>query len=799
MKFSESWLREWINPEISSETLADQLTMAGLEVDDVEKVAGDFTGVVIGKVVECMQHPNADKLRVTKVDIGKEELLDIVCGAPNCRQGLTVACATVGAVLPGNFKIKSAKLRGEPSEGMLCSYSELGIADEHNGIIELPDDAPLGMDIREYLNLNDVIIDISVTPNRADCFGIVGIARDISAVNNIVMKEMKVDSVPTTMTDTLPIQVDETKAAPRYLGRVIKNINVNATTPLWMKEKLRRGGIRSIDAVVDITNYVLLELGHPMHAFDLAQIEKGIVVRYAKENEKLVLLNGNEVKFNNKTLVIADHQKILALAGIMGGEKSCVTQSTKDIFLESAFFNPLAIIGKAREYGLHTDASHRYERGVDPALQLVAMERASQLVIEICGGEAGPIIDVTNQNDLPTQATIELHRNKIDRIIGYKIETQKISDILNRLGCEVEYNNNNNNNIWIVKSPSWRFDLQIEEDLVEEIARIYGYNNIPNANLKIESVMKPKPESQIPLRRVKDLLVDRGYQEAVTYSFVDPKVQQILYPEHSEIKLPNPISSEMSVMRLSLWSGLLDVILYNQNRQQTRARLFETGLRFIPDENCEFGVRQELMLAGIVTGNLYEEHWQLPKKNVDFYDLKGDLESIFSLLGCGDQIQFKKSELPALHPGQSAAIYLNDELLGHLGVLHPEIEKKLSLNSKTLVFEINLAKISKKEVPVAQDLSKYPSNKRDIAIIVSNTIPAADIILECKKAGGEQLIKVTLFDVYQGENIKEDQKSIAISLVLQDKSRTLEEEDITNIVSKCVTALQNRFKALLRE
>ncbi|MCO6537278.1 MAG: phenylalanine--tRNA ligase subunit beta [Gilliamella sp.] len=795
MKFSESWLREWINPEISSETLADQLTMAGLEVDDVEKVAGDFTGVVIGKVIECMQHPNADKLRVTKVDIGKEELLDIVCGAPNCRQGLTVACATVGAVLPGNFKIKSAKLRGEPSEGMLCSYSELGIADEHNGIIELPDDAPLGQDIREYLNLNDVTIDISVTPNRADCFGIVGIARDISAVNNIPMQALKVNSVQATISDTVSIKIDDPAVSPRYLGRVIKNINVNAQTPLWMKEKLRRGGIRSIDAVVDITNFVLLEIGHPMHAFDLSQIEKGIIVRYASKDEKLTLLNGNDVKLNDKTLVIADHQKILALAGIMGGEKSGVTQTTKDIFLEAAFFNPLVITGKAREYGLHTESSHRYERGVDPFLQFTAMERASQLLIDICGGEAGPIIDVTHEAELPAQATIQLRRNKIDRIIGYTIETQKITDILIRLGCEVEYKDN----VWIVKSPSWRFDLQIEEDLVEEVARIYGYNNIPNANLKIESVMKPKPESQIPLRRVKDLLVDRGFQEAVTYSFVDPKVQRILYPEHPEIKLPNPISSEMSVMRLSLWSGLLDVILYNQNRQQTRARLFETGLRFIPDENCEFGVRQELMLAGIVTGNLYEEHWQLPKKNVDFYDLKGDLESIFSLLGCGDQIQFKKSELPALHPGQSAAIYLNDELLGHLGVLHPEIEKKLSLNSKTLVFEINLAKISKKEVPVAQDLSKYPSNKRDIAIIVSNTIPAADIILECKKAGGEQLIKVTLFDVYQGENIKEDQKSIAISLILQDKSRTLEEEDITNIVSKCVTALQNRFKALLRE
>ena len=795
MKFSESWLREWINPEISSEMLADQLTMAGLEVDDVEKVAGDFTGVVIGKVVECKQHPNADKLRVTKVDIGKDELLDIVCGAPNCRQGLMVACATVGAVLPGDFKIKSAKLRGEPSEGMLCSYSELGITDDHNGIIELPDNAPLGKDIREYLNLNDVMIDISVTPNRADCFGIVGVARDISAVNNIPMKEFKIANVPATISDTLSIQIDVPKAAPRYLGRVIKNININATTPLWMKEKLRRGGIRSVDAVVDITNYVLLELGHPMHAFDLDQIEKGIIVRYAHQDEEMTLLNGNEVKLNDNTLVIADHKKVLAIAGIMGGEKSSVTQSTTDIFLEAAFFAPLAITGKAREYGLHTEASHRYERGVDPALQFVAMERATQLLVDICGGEVGPVIEVTNQSELPSQATIKLHRNKIDRIIGYTIEAQKITDILVRLGCEVEYKDD----IWIVKSPSWRFDLQIEEDLVEEVARIYGYNNIPNANMKIESVMQPKPESITSLRRIKDLLVDRGYQEAVTYSFVDPKVQHILHPNEPAITLPNPISSEMSVMRLSLWSGLLDAVLYNQNRQQSRLRLFETGLRFIPDEKCEFGVRQEFMLSGIITGNLYEDHWQLPKKSVDFYDLKGDLEAIFSLLGCDEQVQFNRSELSALHPGQSAVINLNDEVIGYFGVLHPEIEKKLSLNSKTLVFEINLAKINFKKVPVAQDLSKYPSNKRDIAIIVSNTIPAAEIISVCKQAGGEQLIKVNLFDVYQGDNINEDQKSLAISLILQDKSRTLEEEDITNIVSKCVTALQNRFKALLRE
>ncbi|MDF7669803.1 phenylalanine--tRNA ligase subunit beta [Orbaceae bacterium ESL0721] len=795
MKFSENWLREWVNPEISSDTLTDQLTMAGLEVDDVESVSGQFTGVVVGRVIECIQHPNADKLRVTKVDIGKSEPLNIVCGAPNCRLGLTVACATVGAVLPGDFKIKPAKLRGEPSEGMLCSYSELGISDDHNGIIELPEDAPLGEDIRQYLKLDDHSIDISVTPNRADCFGIIGVARDISAVNNIPMREIEITTVQPTITDTISIQVDEPQAAPNYLGRIIKNIDVNAKTPMWMREKLRRGGIRSIDAVVDITNYILLELGQPMHAFDLTKIEKGIVVRYARPNEKLILLDGNEVELKEKTLVIADEQKVLALAGIFGGKASGVNETTKDIFLESAFFSPLAITGKAREYGLHTEASHRYERGVDPALQSIAIERATVLLLAICGGEAGPVVAITSQNDMPKKPVILLRRKKIDRIIGCVIETQKITDILTRLGCKVEIDAES----WLVKPPSWRFDLEIEEDLIEEIARIYGYNTIPSANLKIESVMKSKPEGEISLGRVKTLLVDKGYQEAITYSFVDPKIQQLLHPDQEAIILPNPISSEMSAMRLSLWSGLLSAVLYNQNRQQPRVRLFETGLRFIPDTNSDLGISQELMLAGVVTGTLYEDHWNLPKKQVDFYDVKGDIESLLSILGCENQVQFKRTEITALHPGQSAAIYVENECIGYLGVLHPEIEKKLGLNAKPLVFEINLAKINRKKIPIAHDLSKYPSNKRDIAIIVQNSIPAADIITECKNACGEQLIKINLFDVYQGDNIRGDQKSLAISLILQDKSRTLEDEDITNIVNKCITALQNRFKAILRE
>jgi len=592
MKFSELWLREWVNPAISSEELSEQITMAGLEVDGVDAVAGAFNGVVVGEVVECGQHPNADKLRVTKINVGGDRLLDIVCGAPNCRQGLKVAVATVGAVLPGDFKIKAAKLRGEPSEGMLCSFSELGIDVESEGIIELPLDAPIGTDIREFLKLDDNTIEISVTPNRADCLGIIGVARDVAVINQLPLIEPDMSPVAATINDTLPIEVKANEACPRYLGRVVKNINVAAPTPLWMSEKLRRCGIRSIDPVVDITNYVLLELGQPMHAFDLNRIEGGIVVRLANKDEELTLLDGTTAKLNDDVLVIADHKKALAMGGIFGGAHSGVNAQTQDVLLESAFFNPLSITGRARRQGLHTDASHRYERGVDPELQSKAMERATALLLEICGGQAGPIIDVTTDATLPKAAKITLRREKLDRLIGHHVEDAQVTDILKRLGCQVEVQAES----WVAVAPSWRFDMQIEEDLVEEVARVYGYNNIPDVPVKANLEMTQHREADLSLKRVKNLLVDRGFQEAITYSFVDPKVQQWLHPGEEALILPNPISVEMSAMRLSLWTGLLTSVVYNQNRQQSRVRLFESGLRFVPDSEAYLGIRQDLML-----------------------------------------------------------------------------------------------------------------------------------------------------------------------------------------------------------
>ncbi|MGM3175461.1 phenylalanine--tRNA ligase subunit beta [Dickeya lacustris] len=795
MKFSELWLREWVNPAISSEALSEQITMAGLEVDGVEPVAGAFHGVVVGEVVQCAQHPNADKLRVTKIDVGGERLLDIVCGAPNCRQGLKVAVATVGAVLPGDFKIKAAKLRGEPSEGMLCSFSELGITDDHSGIIELPADAPLGTDIREYLKLDDNTIEISVTPNRADCLGIAGVARDVAVLNSLPLNVPVIEPVIATIDERFPIRIEAPQACPRYLGRVVKGINVNAATPLWMREKLRRCGIRSIDPVVDVTNYVLLELGQPMHAFDLERLDGGIVVRMAQEGETLRLLDGNDATLSADTLVIADHQKALAMGGIFGGEHSGVNGETQNVLLECAYFNPLSITGRARRYGLHTDASHRYERGVDPTLQFQAMERATRLLLDICGGEAGPVVDVTHDAHLPVRPTIALRRSKLDSLIGHVVADDKVSDILHRLGCQVEKTAEG----WQAIAPGWRFDMAIEEDLVEEVARIYGYDNIPNIPTQAPLKMTQHREASLSLKRVKTLLVDHGFQEAITYSFVDPKVQSLIHPGEEALILPSPISVEMSAMRLSLWSGLLSAVVYNQNRQQSRLRLFESGLRFVPDSQADLGVRQETMLAGVITGTRYEEHWDLARQAVDFFDLKGDLEAVLALTGKLSAVEFRAEVHPALHPGQSAAIYLAGECIGFIGVIHPELERKLDLNGRTVVFEVRWDALAERELPEAEEVSRFPANRRDIAVVVAENVPAGDVLAECKKVGANQLVGVNLFDVYRGKGVAEGYKSLAISLVLQDTARTLAEEEIAATVAQCVAALKQRFQASLRD
>ncbi|PYH13725.1 phenylalanine--tRNA ligase subunit beta [Escherichia coli] len=514
-----------------------------------------------------------------------------------------------------------------------------------------------------------------------------------------------------------------------------------------------------------------------------------------KEGETLVLLDGTEAKLNADTLVIADHNKALAMGGIFGGEHSGVNDETQNVLLECAFFSPLSITGRARRHSLHTDASHRYERGVDPALQHKAMERATRLLIDICGGEAGPVIDITNEATLPKRATITLRRSKLDRLIGHHIADEQVTDILRRLGCEVTEGKDE----WQAVAPSWRFDMEIEEDLVEEVARVYGYNNIPDEPVQASLIMGTHREADLSLKRVKTLLNDKGYQEVITYSFVDPKVQQMIHPGVEALLLPSPISVEMSAMRLSLWTGLLATVVYNQNRQQNRVRIFESGLRFVPDTQAPLGIRQDLMLAGVICGNRYEEHWNLAKETVDFYDLKGDLESVLDLTGKLNEVEFRAEANPALHPGQSAAIYLKGERIGFVGVVHPELERKLDLNGRTLVFELEWNKLADRVVPQAREISRFPANRRDIAVVVAENVPAADILSECKKVGVNQVVGVNLFDVYRGKGVAEGYKSLAISLILQDTSRTLEEEEIAATVAKCVEALKERFQASLRD
>lgn len=794
MKFSELWVREWVNPAITTEQLCEQITMLGLEVDGVEAVAGAFNGVVIGEVVACEKHPDADKLRVTKVNVGGERLLDIVCGAPNCRTGLKVACAVDGALLPGNFKIKKTKLRGQPSEGMLCSYSELGINEEQDGIIELPADAPIGQDLRQYLQLDDQQIEISLTPNRADCLSIKGIAQELAVVNNLPLNPLHVESYKEAINRPVAIDMQAPDACPRYLLRAIEGVNVNAETPIWLKEKLRRCGIRSIDPIVDVTNYVLLELGQPMHAFDAACVKQPIEVRFAKEQEELVLLDGNKIQLQPNTLVIADQSGPLALAGIFGGKQSGVSGETKDIILESAFFSPLAITGRARQYGLHTDSSHRFERGVDCQLQRQAMERATALIIDICGGQAGEICEVASEAHLPQAQQVVLRRSKLDSLLGHHIDNQSVTHIFERLGFQPQYENDS----WTITPPSWRFDIALEEDLIEEIARIYGYNNIPNQAPLVHLTMGEHRESEVDPMRIKTALVGNDFYEAITYSFVDPKIQQLLHPEQEAWILPNPISSEMSAMRVSLLTGLLGAVGYNQNRQQNRVRLFESGLRFIPDPQAEFGIRQELVFAAVLTGSRLNEHWAGKAESADFFDLKGYLENLLALTSVGNKVKFVAKPYAAFHPGQSAAIMLDGKEIGFIGQIHPTIAQKLDLTGKVFACEILVSAIAHREVVSAKDISRFPANRRDLAIVVAEEVAAQDLLDSARAVVGDR-VQVNLFDVYQGSGVAEGHKSLAISLTIQDMEKTLEEEEINHIVAKLLATLKQEFNAYLRD
>lgn len=796
MKFSEAWVREWVNPNIDTAEMVAQLTMAGLEVDSVESVAGTFSGVVVGEILHAEQHPNADKLRICRVSSGDEEL-QIVCGAPNARPGIRVPLAKVGAMLPGDFEIKKAKLREIESIGMLCAREELGVAGDSEGLWELPLDAPVGINLHEYLALNDQVIEVDLTPNRADCLSIRGIAREIATLNDMAISAPEINAIEAAIQDALPVQLEAAADCPVYLGRIIKGVDLSAPTPLWMQQRLERSEIGSINPVVDVTNYILLELGQPMHAFDLSTLSGGIRVRRATSGEKLTLLDGREIELDPGVLVIADAKRAVAMAGIMGGQETGVTDQTRDIFLESAFFNPFSIIGKAREFGLHTDSSHRFERGVDYELQALAMERATRLITEICGGEVGPVTNATSAEDVPLNEPVKLRKSRVELLLGEEFSTEQIGGMLERLGMHILHQEDDS---WTMVAPSWRFDIAIEADLIEEIARIYGYNNLPERTPAAQLPLGNVPENRLSQRALPDRLVAQGYREIISYSFIDPRVHQACFGDAVFIEVENPISADMSVMRTSLLPGLLTTVEYNLKRQHPNLALFENGLVFAPtsDPVSTENLDQVARIAGVLVGTRETESWANRKDKVDFYDVKRDVELLL-----GDQqldyVEFEScADNSLFHPGQCACISKNGSPIGYAGTIHPAVQKKLDIDRPVYAFELDLNALQEITAPSFKPLGRFPEIRRDIAILVDQGISGENLVQTAKTTAGETLSDARIFDIYVGQGIDSNKKSVAIGLTFRDYSRTLNDEEVTALVEGILRALAAEYGAVQR-
>ena len=790
MQFSEQWLREWVSPDIDTDTLVAQLTMAGLEVDGVTLAGAACSGVIVGEVVSVEAHPDADKLRVCQVSNG-QETVQVVCGAPNVAVGQKIPFAEVGAVLGEDFKIKKAKLRGVESHGMICSAEELGLAEQSDDILELPVDAPLGQDIRYYLNLDDSLIEVDLTPNRGDCLSMTGIAREVGVLNQLPVSCPDVEDVPAVIEETFPVVLENPEGCPRYLGRVIRNINQHAESPAWMQEKLRRSGIKTIDPVVDVTNYVLMELGQPMHAFDYDKLNGRIRVRFASANEKLTLLDGKEVELTSDTLVIADDTRALAIAGVMGGLDSSVQEGTSHIFLESAFFTPITIAGKARSYGLQTDAAHRYERGVDFNMPRKAMERATQLLLDIVGGEAGPVIEAVQS--LPESSTVTLRKGRIDRILGISLPDTDVETMLTGLGLTLAGSDDAS---WTFDVPSWRFDIAIEEDLIEEVARIYGYDNLPVTEPLGRFSLKPNTEAVVGVDAVRERLTALGYQEVITYSFVDRKLEEVLGTDAQAIlPLANPISQDMGVMRTSHWPGLLETLKHNYHRQQTRGRIFENGLVFSLNNSK---LEQIPKVSSLIWGDQYPEQWGAQSRVVDFYDIKGDVEALLSLTLNAGQILFQADKHPALQPGQTARITRLGETLGWIGALASSVQEHIDIPGKIYLMELDQGILESATLPVYSPLSRYPSVRRDLAFVVDASQETGVIEAALREKAGEFLTDFVYFDVYQGQNIEKTKKSLALGLTFQHPSRTLTDEEINTRIDSCINVLEAQFNAELR-
>ncbi len=789
MRFSVNWLKQWVALDLDADALAAKLTSAGLEVDAVEAVASEFNGVVVAEIEDCQPHPDADKLRVCTVADGSGQRLQIVCGAPNARAGMRVPLARVGASLGADFKIKKARLRGVESSGMLCSARELGLSDDHSGLMELPADAPLGEDVRGWLELDDASIEVDLTPNRADCLSIAGLARDVAASCGAQYTPQTIEPVAPESEEHWPIRLESPEDCPRYAGRIIRGIDPNACTPLWLTETLRRCGLRSISPVVDITNYVLLELGQPMHAFDLDRLHQGISVRRGQPGEKLTLLDGNEISLDEQVLAICDAQGPVALAGIMGGEHSAVGDGTSNILLESAWFRPSTIMGKARQFGLHTDASHRFERGVDPQGQVQAIERATALVLQICGGTPGPVLLQEQPQFVPVNQAVRLRLSRLNRLIGIPFEAQRVEDILSRLGMAVEPADGE----WIVTAPPARFDIAIEEDLIEEVARIHGYDEIPAAPPSGVLGVGNAAGHAVPLEAIQHSLCCAGYQEAISYSFVDRRLLEIVHQADQALPLANPLSADMDVMRTTMLPGLLRALDRNQRRQHSRVRLFETGVVYLQADEY----REVSRVAGVAAGDVLPEQWGQAGRAVDFFDIKGDVQGLLALHGEG-KIAFQPLDQPWAHPGASASVELNDRRIGWCGAVHPSVLKALDIEGTVFAFELDLQPLQNREVPFAKDISRFPSIRRDLAFWVPESVSYAEIQSAASAAAGQLLQKLVVFDVYHDSKLKKGYKSVAIGLILQNVSSTLTDEQIEPVVQQVITGLEQHLGAYLR-
>jgi len=783
MQFSENWLRSLVNTDLDSQALGHALTMAGLEVEEMQPVAASFSKVVVAKILSAEKHPDADRLQVCKVDVGLAEPLQIVCGAANARAGLIAPCAMVGAELPG-ISIKQAKVRGVESFGMMCSSKELGISAEATGLLELDSDAVVGQDIREYLDLNDHLYTLKLTPNRSDCLSVTGIARDVAAITGADTRFEAITPAVAELQQTKNVQIAEFAACPRYCGRLMSGINAKAPTPAWMVKRLERSGLRSISAVVDITNYVLLALGQPMHAFDAAKLSGDINVRFAKAGESLELLNDQTIELKADDLVIADAQGAVALAGIMGAKPTAVSDETTDVFLESAFFVPSVIAGKARRLGLSTDSSYRFERGVDFGNTRNALEYATALILQICGGKAGAVTEVIGT--LPVRQPVQLRMSRLVSVLGITFEQEKVAQLLTQLGFSYVVTGD----VFTVTPPSYRFDITIEEDLIEEVARLHGYDHIPATPPVATLTMLAASERQLHLNQLRDTLVAAGYQEVVTYSFVDESWERDLLGNTAPIKLINPIASNLSVMRTSLWGGLLDTLSYNLNRKQDRAFLFEIGAVYHQEAGA---YHESTRISGLAYGSAKPEQWAASNGDVDFFDVKANVDALI-----GAQHSYEKAEHSALHPGQSARILLNGKAVGWLGKLHPKWQQHYDLPKSTYLFEIDAGVILSRQLPVYHEVSKLLPIRRDVAIVLDENIAIETVLSAIKKADIPLILDVALFDLYQGKGIAENKKSLALSVLMHDTQKTLTDGDADTVIANLLQLLQNNFGAVLR-